>query len=163
MEFTRTYLEDIGFKKINGRTYIKGFIKIKLFYQGQNGDYLMMALTSTNKLYPKVEFRIPPTTKDFDKLLADYTSTDYSLNQFHVKAILLDKGEDMPLTGMISCNIEIVDRGGSHSVIPIEFPRLLHSKLHYIDEQSDVDLTFKIVSVFAKNKYIPKLVAIDVK
>lgn len=161
--FSKEYLETIGFEKVNGRTYVKGDIRIKLFYQGNDGGYVMMALTSKSKLYPKREYRIPASTLEFDKIMDEYLSSDYSLNQFNVKGILLDKGEENPISGMITCMVEIMDKGASHAVIPVEFSRTFHSKLHYIEEQSSISLSFKLVSIFAKNKYIPKIIATNVE
>lgn len=159
----KSYFENSGFTKINGKTFSKGDLRVKLFYQTDSGDYVMMSFTSKSKSLPKREYRIPETKEEMDKYIEEYLRNEYSINQFAVKGVLLDKGEENPMSGIIVCNVELIDRGGGYAVVPVEFHRGLHSKLHYIEEQSDISIEFKLVSIFAKNRYIPKIIATNVE
>lgn len=150
------YLHMKGYEG-TGIAFHKGDIRFKFFFKGEDGDYNMLSVTSLSKSFPKTEWIIDDGYKDFIDSY-DYDK-EYNINEFKVDGLLLDK-EEMPY-GSFICNVEISDRGGQNTIVPIWFYGEVAQKIKRFQAQERIKVVFKMNTVFRK-AFTIKIVALDV-
>lgn len=138
-----------GFKQTTSNVFVRANKKVKFFMLSNEGVYQMMAVSSTDRSFPKVEYEIPETEKDFMQCV---DNTDFHVNtDFEVRAKLLSKDQEI--------YVELSDKNGTAAIIPV---RQRKGCFDNIMPQQYFVMKFKLSSLFIRNKYIPIIEVTDV-
>lgn len=137
------------FKKIQENVFVRGNKKVKFFMLSESGQYQMMAVSSTDRSFPKIEYEIPDTEEDFIRCVEN---NNFHINgEFLVRAKLLSKDDDI--------YVEVSDKNGISSTVMVKSYR------HHFDTilpQQYFLMQFKLASSFIRNKYITQIEVTDV-
>jgi hypothetical protein len=142
-------------------------IKIKLLYTKENDTFQKVAISSPDRMFPKIEEFIRLNRDGAEDVIGRFLSETMDnefFNEFFVRGKLIQV--ETKVIGEIEAKnvlVLVTDRKGKESFFPIEFRGIASQYVDNIPLQSIVLIKFKISTPHLRDRYVAKLTGLAIK